>query len=118
MPKVVDDARGDEEVAVLVVIESPWIAGALAEEFERLRARMIPPTRAGELVRFALMFDLGVIEDAVESVEPAVRTPDERIGKLVRVVASEAGEQHFASVGFTVAVGVFHEEQIGRIADE
>ena len=63
------------------------------------------------------MLDVGRVEDAVEAVEPAVGSPGERVGQLVRVVAAEAGDDDLALVGLAVAVGVLQEENVGRVGD-
>ena len=61
----------------------------------------------------SLSIDLALVEHAVQSVEPAVRPPGQRVGQLVRVGAAEAGEHDFAAD--LLAVLLAQEEQVGRV---
>ena len=94
-----DDAGGDEELAMLIVIEPPRVAGALGEDFKRVPHRVIAPHAGidGNAlgIRRARLTDAAVREDAVAAVKPAVRAPDERVQRLVRVLGAPAVEEDF-----------------------
>src|SRR5688572_20427978 len=98
---MIDDAAGDEPVALAVEVETPRVARALGEQLENLRLGVVAPDAARELIGLAVARALYLrrVEDAVHPVEPAVGAPDEVVGQLVRVLAAEAGEQHFLRVG-------------------
>src|SRR5262249_35158263 len=76
------------------------VAGPLAAHLELARARVDAPQGTGEVERLAARLHAAVVEDAVEAVESAVRTPGERVGQLVRVGAAEAGDHHFPADRF------------------
>ena len=58
-------------------------------------------------------------EHAVATVEPAIRAPDERVERFVRVFVGPAIEQHFRlAIRNVVAVLIGDEQQIRRRADE
>ena len=122
MVQVRDDARREKRLAVGVEVNSPGVAGSFEEDLEFVSRRMITPDRGVEalaiLVGRAWLADVGVGENAVAAVEPAVGSPIERVQGLVRVVVSPAVEQHLRrSVGLIVAVCVGNEEQFGGRAD-
>ena len=92
-----DDAGGGEEVAVLVVVEPPGIAGPFGEDLELVADGVIPPDAGVELRPFGLfragLADRGVREDAVAAVEPAVGPPDEAVERFVGVLVAPAVEE-------------------------
>ena len=76
-------ARLDEGLAAVVEVEAPRIAGALGEGLEDMPRRMIAPDcrvhRDPFRRRRAGFADFRVGEDAVTTVEPAVRSPGKSI---------------------------------------
>ena len=89
---------------------------ALGEDLELLRRRVVAPdggvharVRAVELGR---RLHVGVREDAVQAVEPAVRAPLEGVQRLVRVLAAEALQQHLELARLVVLV--LDEPQVRR----
>ena len=72
---------------------------------------------AGEIERLAVLDDVGVVEDAVPAVEPAVGAPRQRVGQLVRVEAAEAGDDDLALVGLAGPLRVLEEKDVGRVGD-
>ena len=76
---------------------------AVGEHLEDVPRRMIAPDagvdRDAVLVRRARLADARVREDAVAAVEPAVRPPDERVERLVRVLVAPAVEQNLRLAG-------------------
>ncbi len=97
VPKVGDHAGGDESLAAVVKVHSPRVAGAPREDLEVESLRMQPPhtsvERHARFVGSARLADFAVREDAVGSVEPAVRTPDEGVERFVRVFVAPAVEE-------------------------
>src|SRR5581483_5288309 len=66
-------AGADQDTALGVPDEAPGVAGPLAKQLKLVRPGMEPPQGTGELENLALGNHPAVIEDAVESVQPAVR---------------------------------------------
>ena len=91
---MIDHASADERAALGIPGDAPGIAGAFGEQFEGPGSRMNAEQRAGELVGLPLVGHLAVIEHAVQAVEVAIRSPGQRVGKLVSVGASESGDDH------------------------
>ena len=89
VPEVRDDAHLREELAVLVEIDAPRIAAALGEHFEDIARGMIPPHTSIHPLTFnrrcAGLAGIARAEDAVTTVEPAIRSPREGVQRLVRV---------------------------------
>ena len=56
---------------------------------------------------------LALIEHAVQSVEPSIRSPRQRIRQLMRVRAAKASEHHFAAD--FLAILLAQEEKVGRV---
>jgi len=94
MPEMRDDARRDEELAVVIEIEAPRIAKAVRDDFKAILRGMIPPNAAVDVLtildrnldreRIALAEDLAAIGrlahrracgEALATVEPAVGVP-------------------------------------------
>ena len=96
--QVLDHAGGRERVAVVVEIQAPGIAGALGEDLENLAGRVIAPDRAVQFLTLGLrrsrLADVGVREDPVRAIEPAVRAPREGVEHLVGVLIAPPVEQH------------------------
>ena len=106
--------RLDNRAALGVPRDAVGIARAFGDDLEFARARMHPPERAVEFVFLAVVrANAALIEHAVQSVEPAVRSPRQRIRQLVRVRAAKAGEHHFAAD--FLAVLLAQEEKVGRV---
>ena len=116
--KVRDDAGRVEELAVCVVVEPPRIARTLGEDLEDVAGRVIAPDAGVDLLALGFgrtrLADDGVREHAVVTVEPAVRTPDEAIERLVRVMEAPAVEQHDRLAGLIVGVLRDEKELRGR----
>ena len=120
MEQMVNHACTYEGVTRGIEIHAPRIAGALGEDLELLRPRMIAGDRAGDLhPRLAGFgdFHLRMGEDAVRQVEPAVRSPGETVQQLVPVFQAETREQNLARVGTVVVVGVLEKQQIRGLTD-
>src|SRR5207244_13602619 len=109
---------GAEDVAVVVEVHAPRVAGAVREHFELLLLRVIPPDARVDgnalFVGRARLAAARVREHAVAAVQPAVRPPDARVERLVRVVVTPAVEDDLGrAVGLAVAVAVRDGGQIG-----
>jgi hypothetical protein len=120
--EVGNDTGGGEEVAVLVVVEAPGVAGAVGEDFELVADGVITPDAGVEgdsLIRGgAGLTDFAVREDAVTAVEPAVGAPDEAVEGFVGVfVAPAVEEPDWLAVWLVVGVFVGNEEEIRRGTD-
>src|SRR5258708_3150488 len=73
---------------------------------------------AGEPVVLALVLDVALIEDTVEAVQPAVRSPGKRIGQLVRVAPAEPGDDDLRLAELRRREVLERiEEDVGRIGD-
>ena len=107
-----------EELAARVVIEAPRIARALGEDLEEVASRMKAPDPGVDLhalrVGSARLADHRVSEHAVVTVEPAVRTPDEAVERLMRVLETPAIKQHDGLARLVVGVFGNEEEFWGR----
>ena len=110
-----NDARGDEPLAMLVVIEPPRVAGAMREDLELMPHGMVTPHAGIDglalVIRRARLADAAVREDAMAAIQPAVRAPDEAVESFVRVLRAPAVEE---GVGGEIEAGDFR-AQIGRI---
>ena len=96
--EVRDHAGRVEELSAGVVIQAPRIARAFGEDLEDVASRVKAPDAGVDLHALVIgrtrLTDDRVREDAVVTVEPAIRTPDEAVERLVRVVETPAVEQH------------------------
>ena len=109
------DVGAGEELAVAVEVEAPHVATALAEQLESLGRRMISPDTLLELDAP----NLGGDGASLQTVEPAVRAPGQRVCHRVGVFHAEAGEKDLGiAIGPIVAVAVGVEEQVRRLEDE
>ena len=115
MPEMVDHTGRDEGAAPFIEGDAPGVAGSLGPQFEFVGARMQAEHGRVEDMLAPLVRDVTLVEDAVESIQPAVGSPGERIGKLVGVGPAEPGDDHLAGVGPVIAVGVFQEENVGGV---
>ena len=98
MIEVRDHAGRIEELAPRIEIEAPGIARAFGEDLEDVAGRVEAPDSGVDLhallVGRTRLADDRVREHAVVTVEPAIRTPDKAVERLVRVVEAPAVEQH------------------------
>src|SRR5207253_1780465 len=92
-----NDAGGGEEVAKLVVVEAPRVAGAMGKDLELVADGVIPPDagveRGSLFRRRSRLADLAVCEDAVAAVEPAVGSPNEAVERFMGIFVAPAVEQ-------------------------
>ena len=108
------EVRGVEQVAVVVECEAEDVPAALAEQFEFLRGRVIAPHA---LLKLDAPNSAGR-GAAVESIQPAVRSPGEVVGERLRVLHAEATEQDFGvAIRHVVAVSIRIEEQVRCLED-
>ena len=118
VPEMVDHAGADESCSLAIPGHPPGVARPFANRFEVARPRMNAKHGAGEVVVLRPRCSTSLrIEDPVQSVEPAIGAPRQRIRQLVRVGPAEAGDDHFRLVRLAVAVGVLHEQDVGRVGD-
>ena len=123
MPHVRDDAGFEEGLAVVVPIHAPLVAAAFAPAFEDLAGRVEAPDGTFDEDAFAGrragLAHEGAIEDAMRSVKPTIRTPDEVIQGLVGVVAHPAIQHdlRFASRLRFIPVLDRNKKQVGRRAE-
>src|SRR5438034_1455338 len=106
--------RLDNRAALGVPREAVGIARAFGNDLKLARARVHSPESTVEFVFLAVVrANAALIEHAVQSVEPSVRSPRQRIRQLMRVRAAETREHHFAAD--LLAVLLAHEEKVRRI---
>src|SRR6185503_6453144 len=79
-----------QEVAVAVVIEAPHVSAAFGKQFEAAAPGMISPDGLLELEST----DLRRNRAALTAIQPAVRSPDERVGKRLCILDPKAAQQH------------------------
>src|SRR5438128_2304927 len=91
VPEVRYDTHLGEELAGFVEVNAPGIAAALGENFEHMPDGVITPDASVHPLPLGLgrvrATDVGRAEHPVATVEPAVRSPGERVQDLVRVGA-------------------------------
>jgi hypothetical protein len=119
--EVGNHASGDKRVADVVEVEPPLIAHALGEDLKDLFGRMVAPDTGVEgravLVAGPGFADVGMGEDSLVAVEPAIGSPDEAVQGFVRVLRSPAIEHRLRrAIGRIVAILVRNEKQVGRTA--
>ncbi len=87
VPEMIDDAIGDEHLAMLIEVEAPGIRRAVRHHLELFLGRMITPDAAVDrnalLLRRAGSADVRGGDDAVAAVEPAVGAPGEAVEDVV-----------------------------------
>ena len=137
--QVGDYARGDEDLALGVVVDAPRVAEAVGDDLEAPLRGVVPPHPAVDVDAVGLeevvrewivvavdrllgtrLADLGGRREAFEAVEPAVGPPVEAVDRFVTVPDAPAGQQDLrvVHVGHVVAVAVGEVEEVGRRADE
>ena len=89
MPQVIDHAGRDERLAFVVKCDPPRVARSFAEDLEFPRSGMNPVHGTREwpagmffvVVRVRLrIFHVRMIEDAVQSIQPSIRSPSQAVG--------------------------------------
>src|SRR4051812_43598030 len=108
MIQVRNYARGHKRIADVVEIEAPLVAHAFGEDLEDFFRRMIAPDTRVEReplgIARARFADVGMREDALVAVEPAVGSPDETVQCLVRVLVAPAIKERFGrTIGNVIA---------------
>src|SRR5436305_11348304 len=92
-----------DHMAMAIEIQPPGVAPALGEKFELSRDRMIAPD---SLLKFNAP-DVGRHRAALGTIQPAIWSPLEGIGKGVGILHAEAGEQDFGiSIGNIILIPV------------
>jgi hypothetical protein len=85
---------GHEQLAVLVVIESPLIAPAGGKNLELMADGVIPPDTRPQFGPFIVwgsgLSNAGVIEHTLVSIEPAIRSPQKAVQAFVRILVAKA----------------------------
>ena len=134
-----DHAGGDEEVALGVVVDAPWVAEAVGDDFEAILDRVVAPDAAVDVDGVALELDLlrkgiAVLEKAalalrladlrwggkaLAAVEPAIRAPVKAVQGLMAIADAPAGQAHLdvVHVRTIVAIAIRDKEQVGRRAE-
>src|SRR5437870_1884493 len=81
-----DTGRG-KRLAIVVEIDTPWIARAVGEHLELVSCGMIAPDtgiqRSALVGGRARLADFGVCEDSMAAIKPAIGAPSERVERLV-----------------------------------
>ena len=104
-----------EQSASTVEIEPPRIAAAFAEQLERFRHGMVAPDTLLELDAA----DIRRHGAPLAAIQPAVRSPRQRVRDAVRVFHAEACEQHFRiAIRPVVPITVRVKQQVGRLQHE
>ena len=121
VPEVAVDGIDEEQFAVLVPIVSPRVGGAAAHSLHHLALRVIAPDRSAHrdasFRRRARHADFTWTRRAAATVEPAVRTKTQPIGKGVVHVrrTGEAVEHNLGrAVRHIVTIAVGNEKQLRR----
>src|SRR5688572_20764619 len=90
--------RLDNRAAFGVPRHAVGIAGPLGNDLEFTRTRMHSPKRAVEFVFLAVVrANEALIEHTVQTVEPSVRSPGQRVRQLVRIGAAKSCDHHFTA---------------------
>src|SRR5262249_43505197 len=100
----------EESLAVSVKIQAPGVAGPLRENIKLPLYRIVAP-HGGVQPYFP---DLGLRENAVQAIKPAVRPPLHRIQCLMRILAAETAEQDLAVIAMSRSLGVLEKEKVRR----
>ena len=115
--------RLDNALPVFVEVNAPRIARALGENLEDMFRRMITPDTGVDArplaVRRSGFADVGMCEHTMTTVKPAVRSPLERVQRLVRILPAPAVEKdlRFACGLRFIAIRNRNEHQIRRGSD-
>src|SRR5262249_51276656 len=115
--QVRNNATTQDELAIgVAVVHAPRIARPVCKNLEVLGLGDVAPDASIQLylLRIGLVGigNLGVGEDAVQSVQPAVRSPLKGIERFVRVLAAEPFEENLELPRLVVLV--LDEKKIGR----
>ena len=103
-----------EQPANLIEGESVEVAAALAEQFEPIRRRVIPPAPLLELDPA----DPAGRRAAIDPVQPASRSPRQVVGQGLGILHAEPLEQHAGwTVGDIVPIAIGVEEQVRNLQD-
>ena len=117
MPQVPDHVVGKEELAEVVVVQAPRVGRAVRDDFEFVPNRMETPDRTVQplaiVFRGTRRSDQRRGLDAVPSVQPTVRSPDQAVDDVVPHAAVVEPVEHHSrlSVGNVVAVLVRNHDQ-------
>ena len=89
MPQVINHTRADECITFVIKRNPPWITRAFAEHLKLVRLRMNAKHRTREIPRQLTILEIRIlrsvghmrwIENSVQTIKPAVRSPCQRIG--------------------------------------
>ena len=110
-----------ENLAPLVVVQAPLVAAAMSEHLKLVSQRMKSPNAGAQFdpitVRRAGLADARGVEHALVTVEPTIRSPQETVQALVRVLVTEAVEHHLRrTVRHVVVIAIGNEQQFRRRA--
>ena len=124
---MIDHAGTEKCFTVFIERDAPWIAGAFRKDLKlacpRVDAEQDARHWPARMVCLEVWITFGithvaVVEDSVQAVQPAVRSPGQRVRQFVRVVTSEAGNNHLSrAVGNRIAISIRHEQDVRRIRD-
>ena len=78
---------------------------------------MNPEESASKAELFPLMFDDRRIEYPVKAIQPPIRAPSKRIGKLVGVIATKSRDNDFFFVRLAIPISVLEEKEIRAVCD-
>jgi hypothetical protein len=117
VPEVLDHAVRDEHAAAIVPIDAPGVRRSVRDGLEPAPSDVVAPNstvdRHAVGCRRAGLADQGAREDAVEAVEPAVRSPGETVEDVVLRTKVPSIEHHFGrAIWCVVPIAVRHEEQL------
>ena len=109
-------------MAVVIKPDAPLIAAPLREQFKPLLDGMVSPPAGVKLdpllIGRARLANVGMSENAVAAIQPAVRPPNEAIQRLMAVVHPPAIEDDFrGTIGNVIAIAIRNKEQIRRRAN-
>ncbi len=137
MPEMRDHAGGDEDLAVVIEVDSPRIAKAVRDDFKAILRGMITPNPTINVLaifdrhldgeRIALAQDFAAIGrlahgracgETLAPIKPTIGPPTEAVKHFMTILNAPTGKSHFErAIGFVVLILVRHEEQIRRRAE-
>ena len=111
-----------EQLAKLVEVQSPLVAATMRENLELMPYRVVSPYARTQLdaliVGRTWLADSCIIEDALVSIKPAVRSPDKTVQRLVGILKSEAIEEDLRRpIWLVIPIAVWDVEKLWRGAD-
>ena len=115
VPEVADHAIGDEHLPVVIEIQPPGIGGAVGDDLELPRRRVVAPDTAVHR-RALIQGDAGLAHadgrlNSVVAVEPTIRSPCEAVDNGMSRLDVEAVENDLRwAVGNIVAVFIGNEQ--------